>query len=96
MEPYKIEHLIDVTGDDDETSQVYNYLIYKFEGGGAYVWARVYLDTIHTVSIHGPFKSPAELTPVQNSQLFNEVADYFRKRFANITTLAPSGYVTIP
>jgi hypothetical protein len=44
MEPYQIEHLVDTIDEDEQVIQTYNYWIYRFEGNGAYVWARAYTD----------------------------------------------------
>ena len=95
MNPFQIDHLIETVGEDDQVDQIYNYLIYRFEGHGAYIWARAYLYDVQVVSVHGPFKSSTELTPVPNQQLFVEVTDYLRKRFVDVQTLGPKGYVKL-
>ena len=96
MEPYQIEHLVDTIDEDEQVIQTYNYWIYRFEGNGAYVWARAYADDVKVVSVFGPFKSPAELIPVQNRQLFREVASYLRVRFTDVQMLGADGYVKVP
>lgn len=96
MEPYQIEHIVDVVGDGDAYDMVYNYLIYRFEGYGSYVWARTYLDDIGTVSIYGPFKSADDLTTVESPKLFDSVVDFLGMRFARIEILGPDGYVPLP
>ncbi|MEP4194887.1 MAG: hypothetical protein ABJL99_04540 [Aliishimia sp.] len=95
MEPYQIEHLVDVIGADGQIDQVYNCLIYKFEGHGAYIWARAYVDEMHVVSIYGPFKSSNDLTPVDNPDLLRDVIDYLRMRFGVLQKLGLNGYVKI-
>lgn len=96
MEPYQIEHLVEVIGSDGQIDQIYNYLVYKFQDSSAYVWARAYLDDMGTVSIYGPFKSETDLTPVENSSLAHSVIEYMKMRYPNLQTLGASGYVKIP
>jgi len=96
MEPYQIEHLVDVLGSDGQIDQVYNYLVYRFQDNGAYIWARAYLDDIGTISIYGPFNSDTDLTPVENSSLMNGVIDYMKIRYADLQAFGENGYVKIP
>ena len=96
MEPYHIEHLFDTIDEHEKVTQTYNNWIYRFEGPGAYVWARAYSDDVKVVSVFGPFKSSAELTPVQNRPLFREVVSYLRVRFVDVQMLGTDGYVKVP
>ncbi len=95
MEPYKIEHLKDVIEVNGEIEQVYNYLINRFEGFEAYIWARACLDEIKEVSLYGPFTSSNDLTQVDNPDLHRVVLDYLHFRFRVVKELGPNGYVTI-
>lgn len=69
MEPYQIEHLVDVIGSDSQTDQVYNSLVYELTDKDAYVWAPAYLDDRGTLSIYGPFKSETDLTLSKTARL---------------------------
>ena len=40
--------------DGDRLTQKYNYVVYHFENGGHYYWARAYLEDIDTVALFGP------------------------------------------
>jgi len=96
MEPYQIEHLVEVIGTDGQIDQLYNDFVYKFQDGSAYVWAWAYLDDMGTASIFGPFKSETDLTPVENSSLVNGVIEYMKMRYPNLQAFGPNGYVKIP
>ncbi|MEO1542643.1 MAG: hypothetical protein AAFR75_01265 [Pseudomonadota bacterium] len=96
MEPYQIEHLVEIIVSEGQVDQFYNYLVYRFEGHGAYVWARTYLDEIHTVSVFGPFKSADELVPIGSPNLMNGVVEYLKTRFSNLQVLSENGNVKVP
>jgi len=94
VHPIAIEHKCEEIFDGDKLEQKYNYIIYHFDCGGAYFWARTYLDDIETVSLHGPFESRATMKPINCS--FDEAAlTYLRRRFQNIQTLRNGGYAPI-
>jgi len=92
MEPCKIEHVIELVEVDDQIDQVYNYIEYEFEGHGACLRARAYVDEIHFVSIYGPFQSSDDLTVVDVPELLTEAIEYLRVRFEKVERLEENGY----
>ena len=60
MEPYQIEHLVEVIGSDGQIDQIYNYLVYKFQDSGAYVW-RGHISTTWAPSV---YLAPSKARPI--------------------------------
>jgi hypothetical protein len=62
--------------------------------GGAYYWARAYLDTIGEVSIYGPFVSRQDMTQL-SKPIDQGVIAYFQRRYRRLSRLSAQGYETI-
>ncbi|UWP96079.1 hypothetical protein K3X48_03540 [Aliiroseovarius crassostreae] len=95
MTPYRIEHVIEEIEVPDGPPIIYNYLVYRFEGYGAYAWARTYLDDINIISIHGPFQSSENQCPIECPDLLANMTAYFSKRFDELQKFGPNGYEPI-
>jgi hypothetical protein len=94
IHPTAIEHRCEEIVSGGKLEQRYNYIVYHFECGGVYFWARTYLDDIRTVSLHGPLESRATRRPTGGS--FDEaVLAYLKRRFANVQALQKDGYAPI-
>ena len=94
IQPTAIEHRCEEIVSEGKLEQKYNYIIYHFDCGGVYFWARTYLDDIRTVSLHGPFESRASKRLTSGS--FDEaVLAYLRRRFGNVQALQNDGYAPI-
>jgi len=92
--PTEIEHKCDEIFDGDTLLQKYNYVVYHFERGGRYFWARTYVEDIGTVSIHGPFDGRDTKKSIAGPQ-DEAILAYLKRRFLKIDTLGSGGYVTI-
>jgi len=92
--PVEIEHRCEEIYRGGRLEQRYNHLVYHFECGGRYYWARAYLDDINAVSIFGPFDGRPAKQRVEG-QLDEQLLAYMRRRFREINTLGEEGYVTI-
>ena len=82
VQPTAIEHKCD----ED------NYIVYHFDGDGAYFWARTYLDDIKTVSLYGPFENRATMKPIGVS-VNDAVLVYLQRRFSKVELLRDDGAV---
>jgi hypothetical protein len=92
--PSAIEHKCEEILDGDQLNQKYNYLVYHFEVGGCYFWARAYLRNIESVALYGPFESRATMRLVEGS-LDEAVIAYLKRRFWTIQTYGRDGYATL-
>ena len=94
VQPIAIEHRCEEIVIGGKLEQRNNYIIYHFDCGGVYFWARTYLDDIRTVSLHGPFESKATMRPTNGSS-DEAVLAYLKRRFGNVQTLQNNGYAPI-
>ena len=94
VRPTKIEHRCEEMFDGDRLTQRYNFVVYHFEKGGHYYWARAYADEIDTVSLFGPLDSRTTRKPVAGS-VDADIVAYFQRRFDTIQTLGDEGYTVI-
>jgi hypothetical protein len=85
--PISITHSRDTIVIDGNVEQDYRFLVYRFRGPDAEIFARTYLDDPWVVAITSPpFGSP----------LPTEVIAYLRKRFDVIRQLGgPEGYTEL-
>ena len=94
VQPTEIEHRCDEMFDGERLIQRYNYIVYHFENGGRYFWARAYLDDAGAVAMYGPFDSRAAKNPVAAGGLDDDVIAYLKRRFRKVQTLGSGGYTT--
>jgi hypothetical protein len=92
VQPTAIEHKCDEVFVGNELEQRYNYIVYHFDGDGAYFWARTYLDDIKTVSLYGPFENRATMKPIGVS-VNDAVLVYLQRRFSKVELLRDDGAV---
>jgi len=92
VRPTEIEHRCEEMFDGMTLIQRYNYVVYHFENGGRYFWARAYLDEAGSVALYGPFDSRAARTPIAGGTLDEDVLAYLRRRFRKVQTLGSGGY----
>lgn len=79
--PAWISHRRDAAGDQAD----YNYLLYRFNGDGTHMLAKVYLDVASVAMVSGPFVgegSTARL--VQDEALRAGVLAYLNRRFREV------------
>ena len=94
--PVRITHNSEQIWNGDTLEQNYNYLVYEFETEQHRYRARTYLNTIRTVAVYGPFaKDSNSLAPLDGVQMDQRVLAYLRRRYVEIKTLGPAGYVPI-
>ncbi len=94
VRPTEIEHRCEEMYDGKGLIQRYNYIVYHFEIGGRYFWARAYLDDAGTAALYGPFDSRGGKNPVAAGALDDDVLAYLRRRLRKVETLGSGGYVT--
>jgi len=94
VRPTEIEHRCDEMCDGNRLIQRYNYIVYHFENGGRYFWARAYLDDAGKVALYGPFGSRDAKQSLPGA-LDEDVLAYLRRRFRKVETLSGGGYVTV-
>jgi hypothetical protein len=94
--PVRITHKSEQIRNGNTLEQNYNYLVYEFETEQHRYRARTYLNNIRTVAVYGPFaKDSASLVPLEAVEIDQRVLAYLRRRYAEIKTLGPAGYVPI-
>jgi hypothetical protein len=92
--PTEIEHRCEEMFDGDRLTQKYNYVVYHFENGGHYYWARAYLEDIDTVALFGPLDNRTTRRTVAG-QMDADVLAYLQRRFQEIQALGDEGYRVI-
>jgi hypothetical protein len=95
VQPTEIEHRCEEMFDGNRLIQRYNYIVYHFENGGRYSWARAYFDDAGTVALYGPFHSRATKNPIAGGAMDDDVLAYLRRWFRKIERLGSGGYVTV-
>ncbi len=94
--PVRITHNSEQIWDGERLEQDYNYLDYEFETEQHRYRARTYLNTIRTVAIYGPFARDSDgVATLKGVEIDRRVLAYLRRRYVEIKTLGPNGYVPI-
>ena len=95
ISPVEIVHDVDDIVVDGQLEQHYNFVDYHFEKYGAYCWARTYLDEIHCVNLHGPFRDRGSEQEISAPELRRKVIAYLKRRFSVITAFGDESPETI-
>jgi hypothetical protein len=94
VKPVEIEHRCDEIFEGRVLLQRYNYIIYHFDCGGSYFWARTYTDEIDTVSVYGPFEN-RDKKNLTSDPLDEAILSYLKRRFRKIQKLGEEGYTVV-
>ena len=95
--PLRIEHGCDIIADEaGELLQYYNFLVYRFGGVGHDLWARTYLDQVHTITLYGSISEAdrGRLRPEHfDCEEGKAILRYLQRRYSEVRLSGSPEYV---